>query len=200
MSEFLIGSASSTQHLSVPEADGCALSSTVSIRLLTTADALAVATASARNKAFLQPWEPIRPDSFYTLAGQEVLLADSVALQHERRSLFWILFHDGAAVGRISLTDIVRGAFSNGHLGYWVAEDHQGQGLATAAVRFVCNYALEELGLHRLQAGTLIHNVGSQKVLTRCGFTSIGIAEKYIRINGWWQDHQLFQRILSPED
>lgn len=192
--------ASSTQHISVPEADGWALSSTVSIRLLTAADAVAIATASARNKAFLQPWEPIRPDSFYTLAGQEVLLADAVSLQHERRSLFWILLHENAVIGRISLTDIVRGAFSNGHLGYWVAEDHQGQGLATAAARFVCNYALEELGLHRLQAGTLLHNVGSQKVLARCGFTSIGIAEKYIRINGRWQDHQLFQRILSAED
>ncbi len=55
--------------------------------------------------------------------------------------------------------------------------------------------AFGELGLHRLQAGTLVHNTGSQKVLERNGFERIGLARAYLKIAGRWQDHILFQRI-----
>jgi [ribosomal protein S5]-alanine N-acetyltransferase len=167
----------------------------VILRPLQISDAEALAEASSRNRTFLQPWEPMRPESFYTADGQRVRLADSMAEQDAGRSFFWALFDGDTVVGRISLTDVVRGAFENGNLGYWVAETHQGLGLATAAARNVCDFAVE-LGLHRLQAGTLVHNAGSQTVLARCGFTRIGLAENYIRINGRWQDHVLFQKIL----
>ncbi len=90
----------------------------------------------------------------------------------------------------------VRGAFQSGNLGYWVAEGHQGQGLASAAVAVVCEFAAEVLGLHRIQAGTLIRNVASQRVLERCEFTRIGVAPQYLSIDGVWEDHILFQRIL----
>ena len=54
-----------------------------------------------------------------------------------------------------------------------------------------------DLGLHRLEAGTLAHNTGSQRVLLKCGFTEIGLAPGYLKIAGEWQDHLLFQRLLS---
>lgn len=66
----------------------------------------------------------------------------------------------------------------------------------TAAVGWVCHVAADGLGLHRIQAGTLVANVASQKVLKRCSFTMIGLAPTYLRIDGRWQDHLLFQRIL----
>jgi [ribosomal protein S5]-alanine N-acetyltransferase len=50
-------------------------------------------------------------------------------------------------------------------------------------------------GLHRLQAATLVHNVGSQRVLAHNGFTLIGPAPSYLEIAGRWQDHLLFQRV-----
>jgi ribosomal-protein-alanine N-acetyltransferase len=54
-----------------------------------------------------------------------------------------------------------------------------------------------EYGLHRLQAGTLVHNHRSQQVLERNGFTRIGLAPRYLRIAGEWQDHLLFQRLAD---
>jgi ribosomal-protein-alanine N-acetyltransferase len=54
-----------------------------------------------------------------------------------------------------------------------------------------------DLGLHRLQADTLVHHAASQRVLIRSGFTRIGRAPAYLRINGQWQDSLLYQR-LSP--
>jgi len=45
-------------------------------------------------------------------------------------------------------------------------------------------------------AGTLVHNVRSQKVLLRNGFVRFGLAPSYLKIAGKWQDHILFQ-VLS---
>ena len=55
--------------------------------------------------------------------------------------------------------------------------------------------AFGELGLHRIQAGTLLHNTGSQRVLERNGFQRFGVAPQYLRIAGQWQDHALYQLI-----
>jgi ribosomal-protein-alanine N-acetyltransferase len=51
--------------------------------------------------------------------------------------------------------------------------------------------AFGEAGLHRLQAGTLLHDAASQTVLRRNGFTPIGVTPRYLRIAGRWQDHLL---------
>ncbi|MGA7203610.1 MAG: GNAT family N-acetyltransferase [Specibacter sp.] len=177
-------------------ADSSVLLGSVVIRPVAESDAGALSAAYVRNRDFLQPWEPVRPESFYTPAGQQALAARAVAEQAAGRSIYWVLFEGTEVVGRISLTDIVRGAFQNGHLGYWMAEHWQGRGLATAAARFACS-AGAALGLHRIQAGTLVHNIASQTVLGHNGFIRIGLAENYIRINGFWQDHVLFQKILS---
>jgi [ribosomal protein S5]-alanine N-acetyltransferase len=53
--------------------------------------------------------------------------------------------------------------------------------------------AFEELGLHRIQAGTLLHNVRSQRVLERNGFVRFGVAPACLNIAGQWQDHALYQ-------
>lgn len=167
------------------------------IRTVDDDDAVALSAAVTRHRDYLQPWEPVRPESFYTVDGQRTVIADAKAAMAAGRGLFWVLCDGARVVGRISLTDMVRGAFQNGHLGYWIAQDQQGRGLATAATGFACTSAAE-LGLHRVQAATLLHNAASRAVLARNGFSSIGTAENYLKINGSWQDHVLFQKILTP--
>jgi [ribosomal protein S5]-alanine N-acetyltransferase len=109
-----------------------------------------------------------------------------------------ILNEAGTVAGRVNLADIVRGPFQSANLGYWVSAADNGRGLATAAVREAVTVAFSELGLHRVQAGTLLHNAGSQRVLERNGFTRIGVAPAYLNIAGRWQDHILFQVVASP--
>jgi ribosomal-protein-alanine N-acetyltransferase len=53
--------------------------------------------------------------------------------------------------------------------------------------------AFWEMGLHRIQAGTLLYNVRSQRVLERTGFVRFGVAPAYLSIAGEWQDHALYQ-------
>jgi ribosomal-protein-alanine N-acetyltransferase len=84
----------------------------------------------------------------------------------------------------------------NANLGYWVDQAFAGKGIATSSVEAVLSMASEDLGLHRIQAATLLHNVASQAVLKRSGFERIGMARSYLHIAGEWQDHFLYQRIL----
>lgn len=82
-------------------------------------------------------------------------------------------------------------------MGYWVSASHNGRGFATKAVREIVRVAFEELGLHRVQAETLLHNVRSQRVLERNGFVQFGVAPEYLNIAGRWQDHAMYQ-VVNP--
>lgn len=106
-----------------------------------------------------------------------------------------ILDDEGAVTGRLTLSGIMRGAFQSCSVGYWLAEEHTGRGLATQAVEAAVALAFSDLRLHRVQAETLLDNMASQAVLARTGFERIGMAPRYIRIAGGWRDHLLFQRV-----
>ena len=167
-------------------------------RLLRLEDAPALAELLRTNRDFLAPWDPVRDGSYFSDAGQESIVrslleshAAGVALPHV------ILNPSGRIVGRITLSNIIRGAFQSCHLGYWVSAQDNGRGYATAAVGNVTRVAFEELGLHRIEAGTLLHNERSQRVLERNGFTRFGVAPMYLEIAGSWQDHALYQ-VLNP--
>jgi len=139
------------------------------------------------NRDFLRPFEPERDDSFFTLEAQRARIGE-----HSYAIL------DGDAIaGTISLSNVARGAFQSANLGYWVDRRRNGKGLATRALAATVQEAFGELGLHRLEAGTIVDNVASQRVLEKNAFEPIGLARRYLHIGGDWRDHLLFQRLAD---
>jgi ribosomal-protein-alanine N-acetyltransferase len=61
-------------------------------------------------------------------------------------------------------------------LGYRVAQQVAGRGVATASVRDLCRLAPAQHGLRTLLAETNHDNVASQKVLEKAGFVPVGAA------------------------
>jgi len=55
-------------------------------------------------------------------------------------------------------------------VGYWIGREHWGKGVATAAL----SSFLDELHTRPLHAHVATHNVGSIRVLERCGFERTG--------------------------
>ena len=167
-------------------------------RLVTLGDLPALAGLLRTNREFLAPYEPIRDDDYSTVDGQGKVIGTALD-QHEHGSTLphVILDNSGRVVGRITLNEIMRGPLQSCSLGYWVGADDNGRGLATAAVQDIMRVAFDELGLHRIQAGTLLHNVRSQRVLERNGFVRYGVAPKYLKIAGEWQDHALYQVVTT---
>ena len=170
----------------------------IRLRPLLPGDGAELAAAYTRNREHLAPWEPLRSDAFFTAERQATHVEESLRGVTEGRSAAFVLTDArGRIVGRVNLSDIVRGAFWSAHLGYWIDQQVAGRGVMRRAVRSVCTQARDDLGLHRIQAATLVHNAASQRVLNALGFTRIGLAPRYLRIAGEWQDHLLFQRILE---
>ena len=170
-----------------------------STRLLDPSDAPALLEIAREDAAFFAPWEPLHDDQWLTEEAQLEVVQEKldqyrlgIGLPHA------VLDDDGALVGRITLNNIVRGAFQSCSIGYWIRSAANGRGHATAAVRTMLRVAFDDLGLHRVEAGTLVHNTGSQRVLERNGFVRFGLAPQYVRIAGRWQDHVLFQ-VLNPD-
>ncbi|GAA1359626.1 hypothetical protein GCM10009596_15340 [Arthrobacter rhombi] len=166
------------------------------LRPTTPEDAAAVADAHRRNRDYLQPWEPVRPESFYTEAGQQALLGQQMQDREAGRSLPLALFDADAVIGQATLSGITHGAFESAAVGYWIDEQYQGRGIMTSTLKAVIELARTVLGLHRLEAQTLPGNQRSQRVLHQLGFEHIGFAPRYVRIAGRWQDHEMFQLIL----
>ena len=166
---------------------------------LVTLDDIPLLTELLRdNRDFLAPWEPVRDDDYFTVDGQREIIR--AALERHRQGSIRphvILDESGRPVGRITLNEIVRGPFQSCSLGYWLSAADNGRGLASAAVRDIKRVAFDELGLHRIQAGTLVHNVRSQRVLGRNGFVRFGMAPAYLNIAGRWQDHALYQVVVT---
>lgn len=167
-------------------------------RRITLADAPVLAGLLRVNRDFLAPWDPIRSENYFTADGQQAVIEADLQQYEQGSKLPHVILDDsGHVIGRITLNGIVRGPFQSCAMGYWVSASHNGRGFATKAVREIVRVAFEELGLHRVQAETLPHNVRSQRVLERNGFVQFGMAPEYLNIAGRWQDHVIYQ-VVRP--
>lgn len=153
------------------------------------------------NRPHTEVWEPLRDPSFYTRAGQRAELdLDVRAWDQGLGYAFAIVALDERerVIGRVALANVVRGAWQNATLGYWVAHDATQRGHATRAVRLVLRFAFEHAGLHRVQPAIIPRNTASQGVARAVGFRHEGLAQRYLRINGAWEDHDIYA--LTAED
>ncbi len=142
---------------------------------------------------WLTQWEPQRlanqPD---VTEDRDAFAVRCSARQRERQlgtGFGFGIFADGYLCGEINLSSIQRGPFQNAYVGYWIDQDRAGQGLMPEAVVVLIRFAFEELHLHRLQISIIPRNVASRRVVDKLGLRDEGIAERYLEINGVWEDH-----------
>ena len=147
-----------------------------------------------RNRAFHEPWMPVRPPEFFTdRFWFDRLEASQHAARNATRFNFTVLERrvNGHIVGAVNFTDIIYGAFDACYLGYALDEKAVGRGYMTEALTEGLLFIFEEVGLHRVMANYMPLNVRSGELLRRLGFRVEGFARDYLRINGEWRDHIL---------
>ena len=114
-------------------------------------------------------------------------------LQREGNHAFALRRADtGALVGSVALTNVVRGVFLSGYLGYYAFAGHEGQGLMSEGLRRVVRFAFRELGLHRLEANIQPGNAASIALARSAGFRLEGFSPRYLLIGGQWRDHERY--------
>ncbi|MFK7759652.1 MAG: GNAT family N-acetyltransferase [Phycisphaerales bacterium] len=143
----------------------------------------------------LERWEPIPPSGLdlysYEAFGQELESCNTASTQR------WLICmkDSGAIAGRITLGNIERGPFQNGRFGYWIGAEFAGRGLMSEALSLAVMHAFTSvssggLGLHRVCANIVPTNAASRRVLEKVGFVKEGYSEKYLQIQGEWEDHE----------
>ena len=166
----------------------------IALRAFAPGDVSELTALRVRNRDFLGPWEPRRSDGFFTEAGQRAEIErDRHEWAADRTYAFAIVERDGGAMrGRIALANVVRGAWENATLGYFVDEAVGGLGYATDAVALALEFAFGACRLHRVQAAVMPKNARSRRVLEKNGFRHEGFSPRYLRLDGDWRDHDLF--------
>lgn len=151
------------------------------------------------SRDFLKPWEPVWPANDLTRqAFRSRIRYYWRDIDDDAAYPYFIFDHAGEAlVGALTLSNVRRGVAQTGTLGYWIGEPYARRGYMTSAVRLMLGFAFRQLGLHRVEAACLPHNLASVGLLQKCGFAQEGLARGYLRIAGEWRDHLLFARLAE---
>jgi ribosomal-protein-alanine N-acetyltransferase len=90
----------------------------------------------------------------------------------------------------IDISEIVRGVFCSGYLGYYAFVPHHGCGYMRAGLLAVLQRAFQSYGLHRLEANIQPENLRSIALVRGLGFACEGYSPRYLKIGGRWRDHE----------
>jgi len=148
------------------------------------------------SRDFLRPFEPrwTESDLGRRVFANRVKRARQEAADGTDYSFFIFFTAEGreTLVGGVTLSNIRRRAAQFVNLGYWMGQPFAGKGLMSEAVGVCLPFVFDTLDLHRIHAAFLPGNQASRRVLEKNGFVEEGFAEKYLQINGRWEDHVLF--------
>jgi [ribosomal protein S5]-alanine N-acetyltransferase len=148
----------------------------------------------AVSRDHLVPWEPQwSRDELTRQAFRRRIRHYQRELKEDLGYAFFIFrYDDDALLGGVTMSNVRRGVTQSAAIGYWLGRPHAGSGYMTEALRSIVGFGFDEVGLHRLEAACLPHNRTSIRVLERNGFQREGLARRYLKIDGVWQDHVLF--------
>ncbi|MFP3906218.1 MAG: GNAT family N-acetyltransferase [Acidimicrobiales bacterium] len=145
------------------------------------------------NHEWLTKWEPQRvPGHPDPIEDRDAFAVRCSARQRERQlgtAYGFAIFVDGAFAGEINVSSVQRGPFQSAYVGYWIDERHAGHGYMPEAVVAIMRYAFEDLKLHRLQISIIPRNMASRRVVEKLDLRCEGLAQRYLEINGVWEDH-----------
>jgi ribosomal-protein-alanine N-acetyltransferase len=185
---------SSTGHPSLPPAAGLRLyGQRVMLRPLTPADFPQWSEVRVRNEDWLVPWEPTRLTRLADpTRSRDAFSARCAARDRERHAGLaygFGLFVDNFFAGEINLNSISRGAMQGGTVGYWIDQARAGNGYIAEGVLVLIRFAFDELHLHRLEICIVPRNTNSRRVMEKLRIREEGVAQRFLEINGVWEDH-----------
>jgi [ribosomal protein S5]-alanine N-acetyltransferase len=165
----------------------------VQLRPLVVGDFEAWREVRQRSRDWLVKWEPRplpgQPDA---TTDRRVFAARCGARERERQlgsGYGFGMFVGGRFAGEINLASVQRGPYQNAYVGYWIDQAMAGHSYTPEAFIVLCRFAFEDLALHRLQASIIPRNTASRRVAEKLSLRNEGTAERYLEINGVWEDH-----------
>lgn len=157
------------------------------LRLWEESDAEELHALIGANRDHLAPWMPFADQPF---EKTREFVRDARRAIGEQKLLTAIVAHD-RIVGSIGTDGIGPDGHST-HLGYWLAADATGRGLATLAARAYIDHCFGTWRLERVGIRVATGNARSRAVAERLGFAHEGTLRRQERVAGAWQDIAIY--------
>lgn len=91
--------------------------------------------------------------------------------------------HSDNLLGMVAINELYH-TFNMASIGYWIADEYQGQGFATAAVNALIEFCFAQLKLTRIEVVCDPENQASQKLIEKCGGIFEARAKNRFLFNG----------------
>ncbi len=127
----------------------------------------------------------------YTRKDAEAFL-NMMLKSPKRRGIFRAIAADGRLIGSISVCLQEADFEKDAELGYWIAEEYWGRGIATRAAVMICKEAFESFDIARISSCALEDNPASCRVLEKTGFTFEGARRRIIYNKGKYHTLRLY--------
>lgn len=123
--------------------------------------------------------------------------ASSDVTDPNAKSFRWMVELDGRLIGTVSARELSR-VQGRIEVGYMLSGEYVGRGIGSRAVALVLDRLFSMPVLHRVWLTTSAHNLASQGLARKLGFTLEGVMRQHFVIDGQRQDQQVWG-LLRPE-
>ena len=164
------------------------------LRALQPADKAAVVVALNDELAARFLWRPPFP---YKESDFDDWIAATAGSWQEQHAAHWTATWVGDDEWLGSFAFDVAEDRQAGEIGYQVGPSARGRGVATDAARLIRDWALDDLGLERVEIMTDLENIPSQRVALAAGFHFEGVQRGYLTARGTRRDMVTFGIVPS---
>lgn len=130
-------------------------------------------------------------------------LESTVRGRLDGKGFVWVILEDGAFRGLVGVECVIRQVLGvrldKAELGYWIARDAQGRGIATEAASAAVAAGFRLLKLHKIWSRVMTPNAASARVLEKLGFTQVGVERRDLLRRGKWVDVARYE-MLADDD
>lgn len=155
----------------------------ISMRMLAARDANDLYHLIEQSRDHLREWLPW-VNQINSIADCLLFIKDGFQVHAEQTALTAGVFYQDKLVG-IAGYNYFDWENRITQIGYWLGARFQGQGVMTRVVRFLTDYAFQELKLNKVEIKIAYENDKSRKIPIRLGYTQEG----HLRQAKWLYDH-----------
>ena len=150
-----------------------------------------------RDREYLQPWLPF-VDATQKLSDTEAFIRSITSQPQSRKDEVFAIWYKNEFAGLIGFKD-TDWLNRKTELGYWLAQDMQGNGVVTACVEKLIRYSFQKLKLNRIQIKTAVGNQKSAAIAKRLGFRFEGIERAGEKHRDIFFDLEIYSLLKTDE-
>ena len=171
------------------------LNEDIVLRTYALSDALELISLVDLNRTHLRTWLPWL-DKNKTVEDSKEFIRFSLKQLEQDLGFICGIFYQGKLVGSCGY-HLIKNSNSSVSLGYWLAENKTGKGIITKCVKFLINYAFEELKLNKVLVEVGEDNLPSRAICERLGLFNEGIEREAECLYGHYINHIRYSILKS---